>query len=160
VDTEVAAIKAKTDALPSDPADASDIAASFATTAATLATIAGYLDTEIAAIKAKTDQLVFTIANQVDANALTGGGGGGASAADVVDELEARVYEDGLGTPASPDRTYKGLFRRLSAMIENATGLKGSTVQLLAPDGTVLAIIPQTAQGASHSATDVSGSEA
>ena len=30
VDTEVAAIKAKTDALPSDPADASDIAASFA----------------------------------------------------------------------------------------------------------------------------------
>lgn len=30
----------------------------------------------IAAIKAKTDQFVFTLANQVDANALTGGGGG------------------------------------------------------------------------------------
>jgi len=29
----------------------------------------------ITAIKAKTDQLVFTVANQVDANALTGGGG-------------------------------------------------------------------------------------
>ena len=34
-------------------------------------TIAGYLDTEIAAIKAKTDSLTFTLANQVDANALT-----------------------------------------------------------------------------------------
>jgi hypothetical protein len=30
---------------------------------------------KIAAIKAKTDQLTFTVANQVDANALTGGGG-------------------------------------------------------------------------------------
>lgn len=45
VDTEVAAIKAKTDNLPADPADASDIAASFV----------DYVDTEIAAIKAKTD---------------------------------------------------------------------------------------------------------
>lgn len=57
VDTEVAAIKAKTDNLPSDPADASDIAASFSSVAATLATIAGYIDTEVAAIKAKTDNL-------------------------------------------------------------------------------------------------------
>jgi hypothetical protein len=57
VDTEVAAIKAKTDALPADPADASDIAGSFAAVNATLATIAGYVDTEVAAIKAKTDNL-------------------------------------------------------------------------------------------------------
>jgi hypothetical protein len=55
VDTEVAAIKAKTDNLPSDPADASDIASSFSTVNSTLSTIAGYIDTEIAAIKAKTD---------------------------------------------------------------------------------------------------------
>lgn len=48
IDTEVAAIKAKTDNLPSDPADASDIAA-------LLSTITGYIDTEVAAIKAKTD---------------------------------------------------------------------------------------------------------
>jgi hypothetical protein len=48
LDTEVAAIKAKTDNLPSDPADASVI------TAAT-DTIIGYIDTEVAAIKAKTD---------------------------------------------------------------------------------------------------------
>lgn len=57
VDTEVAAIKAKTDNLPTDPADASDIAASFSTVNSTLATIAGYVDTEVAAIKAKTDNL-------------------------------------------------------------------------------------------------------
>ena len=75
VDTEVAAIKSKTDNLPADPADASDIAASFGTVNSTLAIIAGYVDTEVAAIKAKTDQLVFTVANQVDANALSGGGG-------------------------------------------------------------------------------------
>ena len=57
IDTEVAAIKAKTDNLPTDPADASDIAASFGTVNSTLATIAGYIDTEVAAIKAKTDNL-------------------------------------------------------------------------------------------------------
>lgn len=45
LDTEIAAIKAKTDNLPADPADESSIQA-------TLATIAGYLDTEIAAIAA------------------------------------------------------------------------------------------------------------
>lgn len=55
--TAVAAIKAKTDNLPSDPADASDIAASFTSIASTLATIASYIDTEVAAIKAKTDNL-------------------------------------------------------------------------------------------------------
>jgi len=66
LDTEVAAIKAKTDNLPSDPADASDVASSFSTVNSTLSTIAGYLDTEIAAIKAKTDQLTFGTANRVN----------------------------------------------------------------------------------------------
>ncbi len=50
IDTEVAAIKAKTDNLPSDPADASDIAALFAT-----------LQTTADAIKAKTDNLPSAI---------------------------------------------------------------------------------------------------
>jgi hypothetical protein len=57
LDTEVAAIKAKTDNLPADPADASDIAASFTTVNTALTTIDDFLDTEIAAIKAKTDNL-------------------------------------------------------------------------------------------------------
>lgn len=50
IDTEIAAIKAKTDNLPSDPADASDIAAAFSTVNSTLATIAAYIDTEVGAI--------------------------------------------------------------------------------------------------------------
>lgn len=53
--TEVAAIKAKTDNLPSDPADASVVAASFGTVNTTLTTLAGYVDTEVSAIKSKTD---------------------------------------------------------------------------------------------------------
>lgn len=57
VDTEVAAIKAKTDNLPSDPADASDITSSFTTVNTKLDTIDDFLDTEVAAIKAKTDNL-------------------------------------------------------------------------------------------------------
>jgi len=40
-------------------------------------------NSDISAIKTKTDQLAFTVANQVDANALTGGGGGGLDAAGV-----------------------------------------------------------------------------
>jgi hypothetical protein len=86
VDTEITAIKAKTDNLPSDPADASDIAASFTSIASTLTTIAAYIDTEIAAIlaavdteiaavKTKTDQLTFTTTNKVDAT-VSGGGSG------------------------------------------------------------------------------------
>lgn len=48
VDTEVGAIKTKTDNLPSDPADASDLLA-------VIDVIDNFLDTEVAAIKAKTD---------------------------------------------------------------------------------------------------------
>lgn len=93
IDTEVAAIKAKTDNLPDDPADASVIAGRFDTVDTSLSTIAGYIDTEVAAIKAKTDNLpaspaatgdiptsditaiknktdslTFTVAGQVDSN--------------------------------------------------------------------------------------------
>lgn len=80
LDTEVAAIKAKTDNLPADPADASDIAASFTAISTTLTTIANYIDTEVAAIKAKTDNLpaspatedsVTAVASAVAANTTT-----------------------------------------------------------------------------------------
>lgn len=66
LDTEVAAIKAKTDNLPSDPADASDIAASFSTVNSTLSTIAGYIDTEVAAILAAVDTEVGAIKAKTD----------------------------------------------------------------------------------------------
>lgn len=72
--SDITAIKAKTDNLPSDPADASVIASSFSGVDTKLDNIYGKVDTEVAAIKAKTDQLTFTVANQVDANALTATG--------------------------------------------------------------------------------------
>lgn len=71
IDTEVAAIKAKTDNLPTDPADASDIAAAFSTVNGTLATIASYIDTEVAAIKAKTDNLPAAPASTTNITAGT-----------------------------------------------------------------------------------------
>jgi hypothetical protein len=64
LDTEIGAIKAKTDALPSDPADASDIAAAFAITNGKIDVVDDLLDTEmpaltvaVAAVKTKTDFL-------------------------------------------------------------------------------------------------------
>ena len=76
IDTEVSAIKAKTDNLPSDPADQSAVEAAITAATSPLATQASvntiddFLDTEIAAIKTKTDQLTFTTANKVDSTAV------------------------------------------------------------------------------------------
>ena len=70
LDTEVAAIKAKTDNLPADPADASDIASSFTTVNTKLDAIDDFIDTEVAAIKAKTDNLPADPADASDVAAL------------------------------------------------------------------------------------------
>lgn len=64
LDTEVAAIKAKTDNLPTDPADASVVAGLIAA----VETKVDAVDTVVDAIKAKTDNLTFTVAGQVDSN--------------------------------------------------------------------------------------------
>jgi hypothetical protein len=68
---DIAAIKAKTDNLPTDPADASDIAGSFTTVNTKLDTIDDFLDTEVAAIKAKTDTLPASPAAVGSAMTLT-----------------------------------------------------------------------------------------
>lgn len=78
VDTEVAAIKAVTDALP-DAGALTSIA-----TASALATV----DSNVDAIKAKTDSLTFTTANQVDAN--------------IQYVNDVAVAGDGDGTPWGP----------------------------------------------------------
>ncbi len=65
-------------------------------------TIDDFVDAEVAAIKAKTDQLSFTVANQVDANALTGGGGGGSI---VVTPVVAQTPVRAVATTIT---TYKG----------------------------------------------------
>ncbi len=121
IDTEVAAIKAKTDNLPSDPADASDIAASFSAIASTLGTIASYIDTEVAAIKAKTDNLPAApaavgdipttdqVADRLLGRNLNGGADGGRTVKDALRANRNRiaiaagtmtVYEEDDSTPA------------------------------------------------------------
>lgn len=62
VSADIAAVKAKTDNLPADPADDSDIDTQ-------LAAIAGYLDTEVAAILAAVDTEVAAIVAAVITNA-------------------------------------------------------------------------------------------
>jgi hypothetical protein len=61
-----------------------------------LGAIAGYVDSEVGAIKAKTDQLTFTVPNQVDSNALSGGGGG--SAEDIATAVWAQYLESGVSS--------------------------------------------------------------
>lgn len=89
LDTEIAAIKAKTDNLPSDPADESSIQA-------TLATIAAYVDTEIAAIKAKTDNLPSDPADESSIQAAI------AALAAYVDTEVAAIKAKTDNLPASP----------------------------------------------------------
>ncbi len=54
-------------------------------------------------IKAKTDQLTFTVANQVDANALTGGGGGDATEANQTTIINTLSAIQGSGYTESTD---------------------------------------------------------
>ena len=61
LDTEVGAIKAKTDLIPADPADASDIVGSFATVNSTLAVIDGRIDTEIISLVASVASIISTV---------------------------------------------------------------------------------------------------
>ena len=100
VDTEVSAIKAKTDNLPGDPADASDITAAFSTVNSTLSTIAAYVDTEVSAIKAKTDQMTFSVTGRIDATAS----GGDATAANQTTIINHLVAMKGGGFLARPIR--------------------------------------------------------
>ena len=120
VDTEVAAIKAKTDNLPSDPADASDIAASFVTVNSKLDAIDDYVDSEVAAIKVVTDRLsgmlvqdglVYQYTTNALENAPSGGGGGGTTTIAVYPlnaTMPARVYDLNLTFYKNEDGTVVG----------------------------------------------------
>jgi hypothetical protein len=120
VDTEVAAIKAKTDNLPADPADASDIAASFVTVNSKLDAIDDYVDAEVAAIKVVTDRLsgmlvqdglVYQYTTNALENAPSGGGGGGTTTIAVYPlnaTMPARVYDLNLTFYKNEDGTVVG----------------------------------------------------
>ena len=119
------AVKAKTDALPSDPADASDIAASFATVNGSLATVAGYVDTEVAAIKAKTDQLTFT-GGKVDANATLA-----ITAGDLTAIADAILKRD--WTAISGEAVYSLL--NAARLLRNAWATSGGVLVVKKEDG-------------------------
>lgn len=83
--SNITAIKAKTDNLPSDPADASDIATAFSGVNTKLDAIDDFVDTEVAAIKTVTDKLdsameldgsVYRFTINALEQAPAGGGGG------------------------------------------------------------------------------------
>jgi hypothetical protein len=85
-------------------------------TAAALTTV----DTEVGQVKAKTDQLTFTVANQVDANALTGGGGGDATAANQTTIINGLTDIKGAGWVAADN---------LAEIAEDVTGLNGAAMR-------------------------------
>ena len=80
------------------------------------------IDTEVGQIKAKTDQLTFTVANQVDSNALTGGGGD--DAATIYSYFTTSSRQDtfkatGFSTHAPTDIVSAGPITTLSGAVVN-----------------------------------------
>lgn len=87
------------------------------------------------AIKAKTDQLAFSVPNQVDANALTGGGGGGGNplvgsgattktitvtnGAQPIDGVEVWVSTDSGGTNVVAGTLSTNAFGQVTFMLDN-----------------------------------------
>lgn len=123
-------------AIPTNPMLATEDGSSFTAipnmaTATNQSLIAGYIDTEIGAIKAVTDQFVFTVPNQVDANALTLSGGGDATEAKQ-DSIIAL-----LGTPTDTDIA-TDLVNLQTAVdgISVGTGDGARTVTVTVDDGT------------------------
>jgi hypothetical protein len=136
LDTEVAAIKAKTDNLPSDPADASDIASSFSTVNTKLDTIDDFLDTEVAAIKAKTDNLPSDPADESSIQAAIAGLNN-LSAANVLTQVNAAL--DAASTELSAIPTTTGSLRQfiqfLHAYFRNKKTVTSTTETVLKEDG-------------------------
>jgi hypothetical protein len=133
LDTEIAAIKAKTDGLPADPADASDIAGSFTTVNTKLDTIDDFLDTEVAAIKAKTDQLTFTAANKVDASLQAAGDLVAAVANKIADHTLRRTYANARGSSDGDAVNFRSLLGAIGKLV-NKWAISGATLTVYQED--------------------------
>jgi len=95
-----------------------------------VASILGFIDTEVGAIKVKTDQLVFTVANQVDANAL-------AVADKTGYRLSATGVDDILDEAVEGTRTMRQMLRGFaSALLSKLSGAATSTVTIRDIDDT------------------------
>ena len=97
------------------------------------------IDSIVDAIKAKTDQLAFTVAGQVDANALTGGGG--ATAAEVYSEFTSGANADAFKADVSGLSTFDHTTDQVVA--SNMRGTDGANT--VAPDNaSITAILADT----------------
>jgi len=107
---------ASTDTVTTDAASrtASQADVSSLATASALTTV----DTEVGQIKAKTDQLTFTVANQVDANSLTGGSD--ATAANQSTIINHLTDVKGAGWVSADN---------LAEIAEDVTGLNGAAMR-------------------------------
>ena len=130
--TGFSTFNASTDTVTTDSASrtASQANVSGLATASALTTV----DTEVGAIKAKTDQLVFTVANQVDANALTGGGGGDATSSNQSTIIGHLTDMKGAGWTSTDN---------LAEITEDVTGLNGAAMR--GTDGAVTTAAPTAA---------------
>lgn len=159
IDTEVAAIKAKTDNLPIDPADASDIASAFSTVNSTLSAIAAYIDTEVAAIlaavdtevaaiKAKTDNLPASpaavgSAMTLDTDAVTAAAIATAAANKIADILLRRATSNIEASSDGESLSLKSLYGAAAMMTHPKDANSGTSIVLKKSDGvTTLATIP------------------
>jgi hypothetical protein len=108
----LAAIAAKVEEFLVNEGDATATIAAIAA-ACNSAIVAGTVGSNVTAIKAKTDQLVFTIPNQIDANALSGAGGldaSGIRAAIGLDEANLDIQLEVLPTLNELNSRTRGAF--------------------------------------------------
>jgi hypothetical protein len=140
--TDVSAIKAKTDNLPSDPADASDIASSFGTVNTKLDTIDDLLDTEVAAIKAKTDNLPADPADASDIassfSTLSTAVAALPTASSIATAIGSRQATESYATDGSVPTYDQFLFMIWAALAQFA--ISGTTISAKKLDGTTEAM--------------------
>lgn len=135
VASDVTAVKAKTDNLPTDPADASDIAGAFSTVNSTLGTIAGYIDTEVGAIKAKTDLIPASPAAVSDIpSASTVASAVRTNLATELGRIDVAVSSVGNSAPSASaiadevqTRTLNANIQKVNGIAINGTGAPGDT---------------------------------
>ena len=109
-------------------------------TQASVNTIDDFLDTEVAAIKAKTDSLTFTVAGQVDANALAISGS--TAAADNLEESTEVIGTGTCTTGGSTTSVVASAVSPASAVNDQFNGrvmiFKGNTTAALAGQATTI----------------------
>jgi len=160
VATNVTAVKAKTDQMVFTNANELDVNAVTGGGGDDAATIYTYFTassredsfkadvtalagvaTNVTAVKAKTDQMVFTNANELDVNAVTGGGGDDA----------ATIYT--YFTASSREDSFKADVTALSGVATNVTAVKAKTDQMVFTNANELDVNAVTGGGGDDAAT-------